>query len=816
MARQQPLTMPRTMQKDNEPSRLIEMAVTSLTGIIIYVFNAETQRNEVINPNTNWVLGHNEAAWQQLVAEPLKLMHPDDRARLPAHFERLAADLSTKLHPFEYRMRHADGSWRWFLGRERALERGADGRLHKLLGIATDITEHKTTEERLRNSEDRFRSLVELSSDWYWEQDEHFRFIDISSGNSGQEGLESAPYLGKTRWELPAVDRNNARWAAHRTMLERREPFRDFEYQWTRKEGDFLWVSVSGDPIFDKEGRFKGYRGTGRNITRRKQVAEALRESEERLRLSIEAAGLGTFAVDLKRNVVHYSPELSRILGFPGTHVVPVELAFSRVHRDDVDRIRKQYITALNPAGDGRLRMEMRFVRPGGEVRWMTFNGEVKFRGEPNRRVPRQIVGACVDITDRKRAEELLSRTNVELEARVAERTRQLEQEMQRREEAQAALAQAQRMEAVGQLAGGIAHDANNMLTVIYGNLERAMSFIEDDKARRPLQQALDAVEMGASLNRRLLSFARQRKLEPERLSLNDRVVEMMKLLQRSIGEQISLVTRLASEPWKTKADPGEIDNALLNLALNARDAMQGGGSLTIETRNVTLDAASASDYPDARPGDYVLLRLTDTGHGMTPEVLSRAIEPFFTTKPAGKGSGLGLSSVYGFAKQSGGFLSISSVVECGTTVDVYLPRVAAGTAATMANAMKEGIPLGDGELILVVEDQDQVRELALSRLESLGYAVLEARNGPEAIKLLEAGEPVSLVFSDVVMPGGMTGYDIARWVHATKSKIKVLLTSGYNDLHSTGSEDDQSLKVLSKPYSREQLALSVHQALNV
>jgi signal transduction histidine kinase len=253
----------------------------------------------------------------------------------------------------------------------------------------------------------------------------------------------------------------------------------------------------------------------------------------------------------------------------------------------------------------------------------------------------------------------------------------QLQTEMKLRAETQAALDQAQRMEVVGQLAGGLAHDINNMLTVVTGGIELATQRIEDDKAREFLGRARQAVDMGAKLNRQLLTFARRRKLDPVRFNLNQHVADVSKLLERSVGAQATLSMELASDPSIVTVDPGEVDNTLLNLVINSRDAMPSGGALKIETHDITLDAATAAGIPDAYAGEFVCLSVSDSGHGMAPEVLCRAVEPFFTTKEPDKGTGLGLSSVYGFARQSGGFLNITSDVGKGTSVSIFLPRAA-------------------------------------------------------------------------------------------------------------------------------------------
>jgi CheY-like chemotaxis protein len=259
--------------------------------------------------------------------------------------------------------------------------------------------------------------------------------------------------------------------------------------------------------------------------------------------------------------------------------------------------------------------------------------------------------------------------------------------------------------------------------------------------------------------------------------------------------------------------NPGDVDSAILNLAINARDAMPQGGVLTIETSNVTLDADTALRIPNSRPGDFVRLSVRDAGHGMTTDVLGRALEPFFTTKE--HGTGLGLATVYGMAQQSGGFVAIDSAVGRGTTVDLYFPKAAPGPSKSRAAFDTQQAPLGGGKRILVVEDNEEVREATASRLESLGYAVLQARSGAEAINVLETGDSVDLVFSDVVMPGGMSGYDVAEWVRSKRRDVKVVLSSAHSDLPLATSASVRSLKILAKPYSREQLACALSEALN-
>ena len=390
-----------------------------------------------------------------------------------------------------------------------------------------------------------------------------------------------------------------------------------------------------------------------------------------------------------------------------------------------------------------------------------------------------------------------------------------LERELVLREEAQAALAQAQRMEAIGQLAGGIAHDFNNVLAAISSNVDMVTLPSADEKKTRELvQNAMDAIQMGANLTRRLLLLSSQHEVGLERLDLNDRVTGTIELLRRTLGEQVTVSLRLSPDPCQTSANPGDIDNAIINLAINARDAMPRGGMLTIETRHVTLDADVAGRIANAQPGEYVVLTVSDTGHGMSPEVLKHAMEPFFTTKDPGKGTGLGLATIHSTVRQSGGFVAIDSAVGEGTSVHLYFPKAKPGPIVSRAAPTPKEVPLGDGELILLVEDNDKVREATANRLESLGYAVLEAKIGPEAITLLETGETIALVFSDIVMPG-MTGYDVAEWVSSMKPNLKVLLTSGYSEMPFAVSEALRKVKVLAKPYTREQLACALREALD-
>jgi PAS domain S-box-containing protein len=378
------------------------------------------------------------------------------------------------------------------------------------------------------------------------------------------------------------------------------------------------------------------------------------------------------------------------------------------------------------------------------------------------------------------------------------------------------ALRKSQRMEAVGQLTGGIAHDFNNLLTIITGNHELLEMELEDSEQRDLLARANNAALMGARLTNRLLTFARRRKLDPVILDLNEQVLTMAELLRRALGETIVLGTLLAPGLWSVRADPSEIENAVLNLAINARDAMPGGGKLVIETRNVMLDDGDVATEVGVQPGDYVRLSVSDTGVGMTREVLARVFEPFFTTKEPGKGTGLGLSVIYGFVKQSGGHVTAYSEVGKGTTVNLYLPRVTANAERQAAAKKATSAAPEIGETILLVEDNTDVRTVTARRLRNLGYSVIEAANAAQATETLGSGKRIDLVFSDVVMPGGMSGFELAQWLRSNLPGMRILLTSGFaEDVARAGEAPVSDLDILRKPYSGAELARALRKAID-
>ena len=431
------------------------------------------------------------------------------------------------------------------------------------------------------------------------------------------------------------------------------------------------------------------------------------------------------------------------------------------------------------------------------------------FRIEPASR--RQVAVLFQDITARKRAEQALQHLNETLEARIAEAIAE-------RKQAEEALRQSQKMEAVGQLTGGIAHDFNNLLTGIIGSLELLEIRLRQGRTseiHRYVMAAQGASKRAAALTHRLLAFSRRQTLDPKSIDVNRLVMDMEELIRRTVGPHITLDVVTAVGLWPTLIDPSQLESALLNLCINARDAMPEGGRITIETANKWLDDRAATER-DLTPGQYLSLCVTDTGTGMTPDVIARAFDPFFTTKPLGQGTGLGLSMVYGFVRQSGGQVRIYSEVGCGTTMSLYLPRHYGSSSEAVARttpAASTHAPTG--KTVLIIDDEPSVRMLVTEVLEELGCAPIEASDGPTGLRILESEAVVDLLITDVGLPGGINGRQLADAVRITRPELKVLFITGYaeNAIISSG-QLAPGMRVLTKPFVVETLANRIHEMI--
>jgi signal transduction histidine kinase/CheY-like chemotaxis protein len=475
----------------------------------------------------------------------------------------------------------------------------------------------------------------------------------------------------------------------------------------------------------------------------------------------------------------YLSPRLREVFGIgPAAEIDLSKLVFDRIHRDD----RRGFIDSLKISADtlARWQHEFRIVLPGGDVRW------VRSQAQPYRTPKGDTAwdGIVFDITEHKRRDEQLR--------------------------------QAQKMETVGQLTGGMAHDFNNLLTVILGNVELLTEALAGDPRLKALAEMTgEAAQRGADLTANLLAFSRKQPLAPRITDINRLVARVDELLRGTLGEHISIVLALAGDLSHATVDPAQLEAAILNLAVNARDAMPEGGKLTIATANAELNGDDAWREKGALSGPYVMVSVSDTGTGMTPEVQAKAFDPFFTTKDVGQGTGLGLSMVYGFVKQSHGHIQLHSEVGRGTTLKLYLPcSTDVDSPDITASAPAEGA--GGSETVLIVEDDEMVRAHAQGQIEGLGYRVMSARNGAEALKILRQGQHVDVLFTDMVMPGGMTGRKLAEQARRLRAGLKVLYTSGYADetiLHQCKLEPGVDL--LGKPYRLRDLAAKLRAVLD-
>jgi PAS domain S-box-containing protein len=380
--------------------------------------------------------------------------------------------------------------------------------------------------------------------------------------------------------------------------------------------------------------------------------------------------------------------------------------------------------------------------------------------------------------------------------------------DLTRRRVAEEALVRSQRMDAVGRMTGGIAHDFNNLLTVITGNLELLEMTETSARSKALISDALGAAELGADLTSRLMVFSRKSALRPEAVDLRETVEQSMALLRRTIAAHCVIHTAIPDHLWQIKADPMQLQTAILNLALNAQDAMPQGGRILVEARNAVVDDKYVAQDIDVSLGNYVRLSVSDTGQGMTPEARERALEPFFTTKPIGKGTGLGLSMVYGFVRQSGGHVTIYSELGQGTTVSLYFPALAGDPVTKDASglATPQSSVIADERLVLVVEDDPAVRRLSEARIIELGFNCIAAASGDEAAEILKARDDIALVFTDLVMPGKLSGYDLAKLIAAQKPHVKVLLTSGFSEGMLRDGRIGSEFPILRKPYRQADL----------
>ena len=568
------------------------------------------------------------------------------------------------------------------------------------------------------------------------------------------------------------------------------------EFRVVTADGTTLWMHGRGKCHLDGDDEPALFTGLLVDVTERKRT-------EERLRVAQSAGGVGSFEYIDGFATAAVSAEFCRLLGLHPTNVLPVRTINNVVAEGERALIPEPHRGAPPES------LEAVFCVARGddqERRWIARRGEMVREGSGYR-----LIGVIYDVTEAKHQEEHLRELAETLEMRV-------ETEVAERRQAEEALRQSQKMEAVGQLTGGIAHDFNNLLTIIIGNIDTVIRRFDtggDPRARRSLDNALKGAERAASLTQRLLAFSRRQPLDPKPIDVERLLSGMSDLLTRSIPEAIAIQIPPAPDLWAIEADPHQLENVILNLAVNARDAMPDGGALTVAANNRTFGPGEA--LPSGLvPGDYVAITVTDTGIGMSADTLAKVFDPFFTTKEVGKGTGLGLSMVYGFVKQSGGHVAIHSVEGEGTTVCLFLarrPDTEPVTTEFEAPVAQTGSP---SDTILVVEDDDDVRAYTVGILRELGYRVIEAHDGATALRLLERQDsPAQLLLTDVVMPN-MSGQELASCAQSAQTGLKVLFTSGYTrEAIMREGRLEPGVDLISKPFTYLTLAAKVRDLLD-
>lgn len=702
--------------------------------------------------------------------------------------------------------------------------RAPSGEVIGLVGTSVDVSQRVEAEQALREttrqleeSEARFRFALDAAGGigtWDWDMREdrvyggqHFAQMFGIDPDRAAAGLPLSDYVSSIHPEdrarvAASID------AAIRSGGEYRE-----EYRIAHSGDDVRWVTARGRCVTDADGTPLRFPGAAFDITDRKASEATLREVEERLRLATEAAEVGFWDVDVVNDVLIWPPIVKAMFGISADQPVSMADFYQGLHPDDRARTTHAFAAATDP--DTRALYDVEYRTVGKEdqrVRWVAAKGRGVFDSD-GRCI--RVIGTAIDVTRRKKDEAALRELTETLERRVAEA-------LAEREEAQDALRQSQKMEAVGQLTGGIAHDFNNLLTIVTGNIDMAgraldAAGVSDPRCQRALGAAMKGAERAAALTQRLLAFSRKQPLAPKPIDIDKLVAGMSDMLNRTLGETIRVEIVTSPGLWRVEADPNQLEAALLNLAVNARDAMPDGGTLTIETANARLDDAYAANHAEVAPGNYTVISVTDTGKGMDRDTLSRVFEPFFTTKDIGKGTGLGLSQVYGFTKQSGGHVKLYSEEGHGTTVKIYLPRLMSDLQVdTGQEALAGGLEVSrQQETVLAVEDDDDVRAYTVECLRELGYRVLEAHDGPSAVRLMDRqGEPIDLLFTDVVMPD-MSGRELADELRKRQPDLKVLYTSGYTKnaiVH--GGRLDEGVEMLPKPFTFQALAMKVRDML--
>ena len=704
-----------------------------------------------------------------------KLVHPDD---LPGIYEILNRHLEgkTDFYEAEFRMRHETGNWVWILDRGKIIERDNKGNPLRVCGTHLDITDRKRIEEELRTSEERYRSLVEHQGEGIAVVNPEEQFIFANPAAHDIFGVSPGGLVGRNLKEF--LDEEGIATITSQTEMRKTRKSSSYELEIIRPDGQISNLLVTVRPQFEQQ-QYTGAFGIFRNITKRKQAEKALKESEERYRTFINSTSDLVFLKDSqfkylvlnKTMADFYGKSFEEVIGMSDYDLLPEEAA-------DICRASDRNVIATGKI----ITTEEHF----GENSYEAIKFPVALHNGKTG------VGCFMrDITEFKRTQENSQKL--------------LEQ-----------LHQSQKLESVGRLAGGVAHDFNNMLCVILGHLEMIQEELPSDSSIRPnLEEIHKASRHSTDIVSQLLAFARKQTISPRVLDLNETVGSMLKMLKRLIGEDIDLSWQPARGLWPVRLDSTQIDQILTNLCINARDAIDGVGNLTIKTDNLAFDEDYCDDHHGFIPGEYVMMSVSDDGCGMDEEIEKNIFEPFFTTKEVGKGTGLGLSTVYGIVRQNEGFVNVYSEPGQGACISIYLPRhFTKITSEPQKDSEKPAVR--GSETILLVEDEPAILEMIATILERLGYTVLSTDIPGEAIRLArEYSGNIHLLMTDVVMPE-MNGRDLARNLLSIYPDIKRLFMSGYTaNVIAHHGVLDEGVLFIQKPFTSKELAVSLREALD-
>ena len=748
-----------------------------------------------------------------------------------------------KVEDFETQFVRAGGEVVWLsLNAQKYLDE--NGHFVGIEGICRDITSRKRAEDALRESEERYRTVIDTASEGWWVVDQDLRTVEVNEALCRMLEVPREVLIGSSPVEF--AKRNQREIFESHLVRSEIGDHHSFEVVLMTETGREIEVLVNSTALRDSKHQQRGSFAFYTDITARKAAERASRENEIRYRAVfnqtyqfmgviepdgtvVEVNQTALDFVNVRRDSVigkpfwetpwwSHSAEAQEILRKCIADAAAGRAATSKVEHISYDGQQRMVDFSIKPLRDESGRI-IYLIPEGHDVteRDIAEKRLQQTLDELESRVTERTRALQQEIAEREKAEEQLHKAKVELERRVEERTRDLRDQIAERERLERQFIQAQKMEAVGHLTGGISHDFNNLLTIILGNLDWLSELIaNDEKPAHLVEEAMKAAKRGADLTQRLLAFSRRQELAPETVDLPELLNRLEPLLSRALREKVTLEWDFAKDLWSVFIDSGQFENAVINLGINARDAMPDGGTLRISAHNTNVDQSFATSRAGIEPGEYVLVSVADTGTGMPPEVVRRAFDPFFTTKEAGKGSGLGLSMVFGFVRQSGGFIEIDSAAGEGTDIQLYLPRSEFAQAAETSAGEEKNSMTGGSEKILVVEDDPLVRELTVGYLADLGYETLNAENGIEALSVLANGESVDLVVSDIVMPGGMSGLDLSSAIRERFRSIRILHMSGYShDEFSKEGHDIDACSVLQKPFNREQLASKVREILD-